>query len=109
MPLPKRKMLTAVPRHWTVLRAMAILGVAIEPYRPHRSDQPGRRRSHRSTHGERVPGGPEYIYETARLAYRQAARSRHPDHGGTVAAMQALNEAMDFIERRYGPARGWTR
>lgn len=100
---PKRQFLPSVPRHWTLLRAMRILGVPIPSLQPHRSYRPALRRMVR--HEDRVPGGVEYIYETGREAYRTAARRHHPDHGGTTEAMQAVNQAWDFIERRYGPGR----
>lgn len=38
-------------------------------------------------------------YDPAWLAL---AKSRHPDTGGSAAAMQELNEALEDIERREG-------
>ena len=99
----KRQLLPSVPRRWTLARAMRMLGVSVPRPSPHRSYDPTPR--HRILHEDRVPGGREYIYETGRAAYRQTARRHHPDHGGTTEAMQKLNQAWAFIERRYGPGR----
>lgn len=99
----KRQILPSIPRRFTLVRAMRILGVPILHPSPHRSYEPARRR--RILHEDRVPGGRDYVYETGREAYRQAAQRHHPDHGGTTEAMQAVNQAWAFIERRYGPGR----
>lgn len=99
----KRQILPSVPRHWTLVRAFRMLGVSVLTPSPHRSYEPARRR--RIHHEDRIPGGVDYIYETGREAYRLAAKRYHPDHGGTTEAMQAVNQAWDFIERRYGPGR----
>ena len=116
----RRQMLPAVPRRWTLLKAMRILGVVVESMNPNTGAPRGRgneglhipRRALGGLTGtsggwltvsERIPGGPEYVYETARAAYRKAAWRHHPDRGGTVKAMQAVNAAMAFVERRYGP------
>lgn len=59
---------------------------------------------------ERFEGGPDYIFETARRAYLEAAKRCHEDHGGTTEAMQLVNAAWAYIERRYGPEHvTWTR
>lgn len=84
-------------------RALDILGVPIEPAVP---------RSARFSGGgpvgvrplpERIPGGPDYVYETAKQAYIQRAKSQHPDVGGTEEGMKLLNQAMSFVERHFGP------
>ena len=116
----RRRMLPSVPRRWTLLRAMRILGVPVESVNPNKGAPLGRgnegqhipRRAFGGLTGtrggwlsvsERIAGGPEYVYETARAAYRQVAPRYHPDRGGSTTAMQAVNAAMAFVERRYGP------
>jgi hypothetical protein len=39
------------------------------------------------------------LYTLARTAYRVEAERRHPDHGGAVESMQALNGAWTFVQR----------
>ncbi len=46
-----------------------------------------------------LPGAP---WEVVEAAYRAQARLRHPDAGGSTAAMQALNAAMEVIREERG-------
>jgi len=42
--------------------------------------------------------GIEFTSEELKSAFRQAAKSAHPDSGGTVEKMQAVNEANTLLE-----------
>lgn len=53
-----------------------------------------------------MPGGPQYVYETAREAYLHAVKRHHPDtEGGHLETFQAIQSAWDYVKRRYGPGR----
>ncbi len=60
---------------------------------------------------------PEASFEVIQAAYRRLARQRHPDSGGSDAAMQELNEAYEVLsdpvkrreyDRRYADLRAQT-
>ena len=109
----RRQMGPSPPRRWTLLKALRVLEVL--PTSPgHGRHARGSRRVQGGQSGtrqgwvpvaDRVPGGVEYLYETAHEAYRAMAGRFHPDHGGSTEAMQAVNGAMAFVERHYGPHR----
>jgi hypothetical protein len=46
----------------------------------------------------------EAALELVALGYRQAARRHHPDHGGDVRAMQAVNAAREVLTALVGEA-----
>lgn len=81
--------------------AARILGVTLGPSRVRTT--PNRPGGGVIPAEERWPGGPDYIYETAKAAYRQRVVHAHPDKGGSEAEMKLLNEAWDFIQKHYGP------
>lgn len=41
-------------------------------------------------------------FEAARRRYRKLVMEHHPDRGGDTERLQALNRAMDVLERSYG-------
>lgn len=100
---------------WSLRRVVDLMGI---PYTPARSslrapEYAARRRkaeisgvSRRRNIADQLPGGQEYLYDTLKQRYQELAKQWHPDvPGGDTEKMKLLNDAMDFVERRYGPNR----
>ncbi|MEM9772910.1 MAG: J domain-containing protein [Cyanobacteria bacterium P01_D01_bin.73] len=48
---------------------------------------------------------PTTHWDTIQQAYRDRSRATHPDHGGSQAEFQAVQEAYDHLKQRYHPRR----
>ena len=112
----RRVLPVGTPRRWTLLSAMRVFGITPVIGRRKNGtkttclvrdgDRARLDRDYGRTHipfAERFEGGPDYIFETARSAYRDASSRCHPDHGGSTEAMQTVNAAWAYVQRRWGP------
>ncbi|MCU1716243.1 DNA-J related domain-containing protein [Pseudomonas sp. 5P_3.1_Bac2] len=65
------------------------------------SQQPNRSERHAALEVFEMTDDPQLRYSQIKLRYRQLVSQHHPDRGGSTTRLQAINKAMEVLERYY--------